>query len=80
MIKFNGYADDCGLTQFQFCCQTILQEEKIYGGYGKGKIVSQHLGDTCLLLNTKKHSCIFPRSDWNKFTLFPCGEFIGSPW
>lgn len=75
----NGYAYDCGLNQFQFCCQIIRQEEKVYRGYGKGKTVFQHLRDMYLPLNTKSQSHIFPRSDSNKFNLFPCGEFIRSP-
>ena len=79
MIMLNGYAYDCGLNQFQFCCQIILQEGKIYRGYGKGKTVFHHLRDMYLPLNTKSQSHIFPRSDSNKFTLFPCGEFIRSP-
>lgn len=46
--QLNGYAYDYGLNQFKFCCQIIVQEEKIYRGYGKGRLFFQHLRDMYL--------------------------------
>lgn len=70
MIKLSRYVDDCGLTQFQTCYETILQEEKIHRSYRKGKTVFQHSRDMCLHLNNKSNSHTFPRSDCNKYYSF----------